>query len=162
MNKIRCVGRWVLAVSCMLAGGLTLEAETFPPAPGIATPPILSEAKLWLDAWDYDTFQFDENGFVTNWVDKSARKADASAYAASSASGASVLGVLGVTNGVPAYLMGAPGSGIDLQFSRISNIRSIFWVMDIVPGDATNARFLGDANSTTKDDFERTSGSIFH
>lgn len=104
-----------------------LMADALPSAPGRATPPILSEAKVWLDAWDYDTIQTDENGFVTNWLSKGDAAYNAKPYATA------VPGKMGVTNGVPAFLMGDVGSGIDLSFKLLSNIRTVFWVMDTLP-----------------------------
>lgn len=39
-------------------------------------------------------------------------------------------GTVGETNGVPAFLMGAVGSGIDLKFTRTENAATVFQVMD--------------------------------
>ena len=51
-------------------------------------------------------------------------------------------GGYGFTNGVPAFLMGGGDSRIDLAFTRMKNVRSMFWAMDI---DKTSvAPFLGD------------------
>ena len=52
-------------------------------------------------------------------------------------------GSYGMTNGVPAFLMGVGGSNIDLSFERLTNIRAIFWAMDIQR--TQQAFFLGDA-----------------
>ncbi len=52
-------------------------------------------------------------------------------------------GSYGFTNGVPAFLMGAAGSNIDMAFTRLRSIRSVFWAMDIVR-DHPSAWFLGD------------------
>ena len=51
-------------------------------------------------------------------------------------------GSYGMTNGVPAFLMGAGGSHIDLAFERLTNIRAVFWAMDIQRTQL--AFFLGD------------------
>lgn len=111
-------------------------------APDLTVPPILSEARLWLDAWDYDTFTLNEQGGVLSWADKSGNGNNAGTYEGAA------LGTVGLTNGVPAFLMGDTGSGIDLMFNRMTDIRSVFWVMDIKGGkDDVYAVFLAD---TTK------------
>ena len=48
----------------------------------------------------------------------------------------------GFTNGAPAFLMGGGDSRIDLAFTRMKNVRSMFWVMDI--DKMSVAPFLGD------------------
>ena len=137
-----------------------------PIAPALNPPPILSEAKVWLDAWDYDTIQTNESGYVTNWISKSNIYYSAKPYANA------VLGKIGLTNDVPAYLMGDVGSGIDLSFNRISNIRTIFWVMDTLPyiNDAAHkakverVNFLGCSVYGSLDDFARAGApeGMFH
>jgi hypothetical protein len=64
-------------------------------------------------------------------------------------------GSYGFTNGVPAFLMGPHGSYIDLYFSRISNVRTVFWVMDIVRDK--DSFFLGDGKNNVI-----TSASAYH
>ena len=54
-------------------------------------------------------------------------------------------GSYGITNGVPAFLMGRSGSRIDMSFERLTNVRSVFWVMDIERD--TEAFFLGDGKN---------------
>jgi hypothetical protein len=51
-------------------------------------------------------------------------------------------GSYGYTNGVPAFLMGASGSNIDMAFDR-TYLRTVFWVMDI-ERESSSAWFLGD------------------
>lgn len=72
-------------------------------------------------------------------------------------------GAYGFTNGVPAFLMGAAGSNIDMAFTRLTNIRTVFWAMDIVR-DHPSAWFLGDwydkvGNTGTTFNFSRGRGS---
>ena len=143
-----------------LVGCLTVAFAAWadlPSAPDLAVPPILSEARLWLDAWDYDTFTTNEQGGVLSWADKSGNGNDADTYEGA------VLGTVGLTNGVPAFLMGDTGSGIDLMFNRMTNIRSVFWVMDIKGGtEGVSAVFL--ANSAKRDnnhDFRRIDDAVF-
>jgi len=58
----------------------------------------------------------------------------------------STYGSCGYTNGVTAFLMGQAGSGIDMTFDRVTNIRAVFWAMDIQYG-VENAFFLGDTGT---------------
>lgn len=55
-------------------------------------------------------------------------------------------GSYGMTNGVPAFLMGVGGSDIDLAFERLTNVRTVFWAMDIQR--VQKAFFLGDPRMT--------------
>ena len=109
-------------------------------------PYIAAKALIWLDASDAANFEFKDNtfGFVTTWKDKSAYKRDATAYTI--ASHDPNWGTLTVTNGVPAYCMGACDSGIDLAFSvRMTTIRTVFWAMSICQD--SRAFFLGDSST---------------
>ena len=108
-------------------------------------PYIAANALIWLDASDAANFEFKDNtfGFVTTWKDKSAYKRDATAYTVPVHE--PDWGTLMVTNGVPAYCMGACNSGIDLKYTRMTTIRSVFWAMSI--RQEQPAFFLGD-NST--------------
>ena len=109
-------------------------------------PYIKATALIWLDASDAANFEFKDNtfGFVTTWKDKSSYKRDATAYTI--ASHEPNWGTLSVTNGVPAYCMGACDSGIDLAFSvRMTTIRTVFWTMSICQD--SRAFFLGDSSS---------------
>ncbi|MBP5322060.1 MAG: hypothetical protein J6334_13870, partial [Kiritimatiellae bacterium] len=54
-------------------------------------------------------------------------------------------GAYGYTNGVPAFLMGPHSSYIDMYFTRLTNVRTVFWVMDIVPDK--DAFFLADGKN---------------
>ena len=109
-------------------------------------PYIAANALIWLDASDAANFEFKDNtfGFVTTWKDKSSYKRDATAYTI--ASHDANWGTLSVTNGVPAYCMGACDSGIDLAFSvRMTTIRTVFWAMSICQD--SRAFFLGDSST---------------
>ena len=155
--------------SLSLVAGLAVSVQAlkadFPPAPDLAAPPILSEAKVWLDAWDYSTVQTDDDGFVTNWLSKGDAAYNAKTYANA------VLGKMGVTNGVPAFLMGDTGSGIDLAFKYMTDIRTVFWVMDTIPYEKSKAsdpeytskldrtRFLGCSMYEETASFARGSGN---
>ncbi len=109
-------------------------------------PYIAAKALIWLDASDAANFEFKDNtfGYVTKWKDRSSYKRDASAYTI--ASHEPNWGMLSVTNGVPAYCMGACNSGIDLSFSvRMTTIRTAFWAMSICQD--VKAFWLGDSSS---------------
>ena len=109
-------------------------------------PYIAAKALIWLDASDAANFEFKDNtfGLVTKWKDRSAYKRDATAYTI--ASHEPNWGTLSVTNGVPAYCMGACDSGIDLAFSvRMTTIRTVFWAMSICQD--SRAFFLGDSST---------------
>ena len=109
-------------------------------------PFIAAKALIWLDASDAANFEFKDNtfGFVTTWKDKSSYKRDATAYTI--ASHDPNWGTLTITNGVPAYCMGACDSGIDLAFSvRMTTIRTVFWAMSICQD--VKAFWLGDSSS---------------
>ena len=109
-------------------------------------PFIKTTALIWLDASDAANFEFKDNtfGLVTTWRDRSAYERDATAYTI--ASHDPNWGTLTVTNGVPAYCMGACDSGIDLAFGvRMTTIRTVFWAMSICQD--SRAFFLGDSST---------------
>jgi hypothetical protein len=122
--------------------------------PALCAPPVFSEARLWLDASGESTFTTDAQGGVLSWADKSGNGNDAVTY------DGATLGVVGLTNGVPAFLMGDTGTGIDLKFPRMADIRSVFWVMDV--SRKTEAVFLADSTKNYKShDFLRTDDAVF-
>ena len=113
---------------------------------GWIEPYIEANALIWLDASDAANFEFKDNtfGLVTTWRDRSSYKRDATAYTI--ASHDPNWGTLAVTNGVPAYCMGACDSGVDLSFAvRMTTIRTVFWAMSICQD--SRAFFLGDSSS---------------
>ncbi len=89
-------------------------------------PYIKTTALIWLDASDAANFVFKDKtfGYVTGWKDLSSNGRDATSYMEN-------YGMLGVTNGVPAYMMGNYGSKIDMNYTSMTTIRSVFWVMAI-------------------------------
>lgn len=95
---------------------------------------VKAKAFAWLDASDKDSFTLDASGKVEKWADKSGNGNDAVAYVQAGATeGDAVIcnrGTVGEVNGVPAFLMGEAGSGIDLKFPVDTNIRTVFQVMD--------------------------------
>ncbi len=109
-------------------------------------PFIRAKGLIWLDASDAANFVFKDNtfGLVQTWKDRTTYHRDASFYTSPAPDKYSRnYGEYGISAGVPAFLMGATGSSIDLKYTRMTNIRTIFWVM-AVEQDA-NAWFLGDS-----------------
>lgn len=133
---------WLTAGAALAASAATAAVRTenlLEPAD------VLRSAYLWLDASRADTFTTNETGGVTAWrgLGDSGRNAQpATAYLVGGTT-VTRYGTVGVTNGVPAYLMGDAGSGIDMTFPRSTELRSVFWAMDVSPSDA--AFFLGDS-----------------
>lgn len=107
-------------------------------------PYIKAFALIWLDASDDGNFEFKDNTReVTTWKDLSAYGRDAIAYVIPQHSAA--WGTLGVADRVPAYMMGTCNSGIDLSYTRMTNIRTGFWAMSIV-NEGSSAFWLGDTS----------------
>ena len=96
---------------------------------------LLGESAMWLDAASPANFEFNELG-VTKWINKGAGKAtygDAVAYrirtqASGDCAGVVRYGGVQIVNGVPAFQMGNTGSDVDLKYTRISTIRTVFLV----------------------------------
>lgn len=153
MNKLRLVGGLCAAVAACGMGATASAAQL---DTTVAVPSVISEkAYLWLDAADAASFTIDAEGKVEKWADKSGNGNDAVAYVENDVK---ARGTLGEANGVPAFLMGAVGSGIDLKFTRTEKAATVFQVMDIVT-DSPYANFLGDE---TQNFFRRgPQGQIF-
>ena len=119
-------------------------------------PYIKATALIWLDASDAANFEFKDNtfGLVATWKDKSAYKRNATAYTIPN--NAANWGTFGIADGVPAYMMGNCGSGVDLQYERMTTIRSVFWVMSI--RQDLKAFWLGDTSTYR---FHRGNGGAY-
>lgn len=125
---------------------------------------------LWLDASDSSTYDVNANRKVTVWRSKADPSVVAFPTADSRADNLNNngfktnfgnyidktdigdAGTIGITNNVSAFLMGSIASGVDMSFNRLTTIRTVFWVMDIMQNG--NAFFLGDNNDY---DFHRNS-----
>ena len=109
-------------------------------------PYLKKYALIWLDASDAANFVFKTGTLdqVEKWKDSSDSGRDA-CYYTSPAPDKYVrnYGTYGISSGVPAFLMGTTGSCIDLKYARMTNMRSIFWVMAIE--QKAGAWFLGDS-----------------
>ena len=102
-------------------------------------PYLKAKALIWLDASDAVNFVFKDKtfGYVTLWRDLSSYGRTATSYMAN-------YGSLGVADGVPAYLMGAVGAQIDMNFTRITGIRTVFQAMAIRSTSGGFNQWLGD------------------
>ena len=96
---------------------------------------LLGESAMWLDAASPANFEFNELG-VTKWINKGAGRStygDAVAYRIRTQTSGDCAGVVRyggvqIVNGVPAFQMGNTGSDVDLRYTRISTIRTVFLV----------------------------------
>ncbi len=98
-------------------------------------PAVLREALLWLDARDEATLSKDAAGRVAAWRSKDARGVLAEWAGAKPVWSASAWGV-------PAVDFGAHGSGRDLRYPRVTNLRTVFEVVWL-SGERSNV-LLGD------------------
>ena len=118
---------------------------------------VVSRAAVHVDASSPDNFNYTD-GAITGWKN-AGTGADLVKPARLYKAGIPCNpGTYGFTNGVPAFLMGGCGSNIDMYFTRLTNIYSVFWTMDI-ERDAP-VFFLGDGlneinTSATTYDFHR-------
>ena len=105
---------------------------------------VVAEAAIHVDASSADNFTYTD-GRITGWKN-SGTAADLyrpETQYSGDTTYEPAYGSRGYTNGVPAFLMGTHGSTVDLMFTRLTNVRSVFWVMDIVRDK--DGFFLGDA-----------------
>ena len=105
-------------------------------------PYLKTRALIWLDASDAANFIFKDNtfGYVTGWKDLSSYGRNAKSYMTN-------YGSLGVANGVPAYLMGAVGAQIDMNYTRMTGIRTVFEAMAIRSANNGFNQWLGDSSA---------------
>ena len=117
---------------------------------------LVADAPVHVDASSADNFNY-TGGTITGWKNSGtgADLAKPTTLYNNDTAKTCNPGSYGFTNGVPAFLMGPHGSYIDLYFSRISNVRTVFWVMDIVRDK--DSFFLGDGKNNVI-----TSASAYH
>ena len=96
---------------------------------------VASDAIFWLDASDSSTITLD-GANVTGWQSKVGNRT------ASKNGTAPVYD--STTYGIPTIDFGTTGSGKDMSYSNMTNIRMVFWVIKIEKN--VNAFFLGGAN----------------
>ena len=117
---------------------------------------VIAGAAVHVDASSASNFNYTD-GKITGWKN-AGMDADlyrpATQYVGATAADAEAYepayGEYGFTNGIPAFLMGGRDSRIDLMFERLTNIRTVFWVMDI--NRNTDSFFLADAKVPSSSD----------
>ncbi len=147
--------RLLVAALCVIVGlealaEMTLVKPTTPPS-------ILNSdaITMWLDASDMSNFTR-EGEYVTRW--RNIANEDNPAVPKVAASGSDIVyGTVGITNNVCAFKMGAGGSRIELGYNRLTDIRTVFWVMDIVDR-MEGGFFLGDTSAIN---FHRGTGGQY-
>ena len=102
---------------------------------------VVSRAAVHVDASSPDNFNYTD-GAITGWKNAGTGADLVKPTRLYKAGIPCNPGTYGFTNGVPAFLMGGCGSNIDMYFTRLTNIYSVFWTMDI-ERDAP-VFFLGD------------------
>lgn len=105
--------------------------------------------RMWLDASDSSTITSDSEG-VKKWADKFSNTQDATPSTAyimvdGEKTGVTRYASVATVNGNTSIQMGTVPSGIDLAFTQMTDIRTVFWVMDIQQNG--NAFFLADSGS---------------
>ena len=134
------------SVAASLAdGSVTIAGVPAYAADAWVVPYLRKSALMWLDASDAANFTFKDGSFgqVAAWRDSAVGGRDAVAYVIPQ--NAPAWGTYGVAAGVPAFLMGDCGSGVDLQYTRMTTIRTVFWVMSI--RQDLKAFWLGDTST---------------
>lgn len=117
---------------------------------------LLNESAMWLDAASSSSFEFSQDGDVTEWKNRSSSGSpvygNARAYQAGSAQ---KYGKCQNVCGVPAYDMGAIASGIDLNYTEISGIRTVFIVGSFVASPSGTDYHVPLLGHSTRYDFHR-------
>ena len=107
---------------------------------------LIAAAPVHVDASSPDNFNYTD-GTITGWKNTGtgADLAKPTTLYNQNVAKTCNPGSYGYTNGVPAFLMGPHGSYIDLYFTRMTNVRSVFWAMDIERDK--DAFFIGDGKN---------------
>ena len=122
-----------------LAGGGTITSSQPLALNGSASAPsfLADEATFWLDAADDSTLTLD-GAKVTAWSSKTGN------LVAKPASDENAPSYDSSTYGMPTVDFGATGSGKDLKYSNMDNIKTVFWVVKIE--ENPNAFLLGGSS----------------
>lgn len=130
------------------AGSLKMVSESFNMADSALTN-LLGQSVLWVDAADDTSFTYNTttNGDLTvttnsveTWKDKLSRNTATSGVITAARTQKPTR--TGTKNGLPTVDFGLQGNGASMEFSRVSTIRTVFWVVDINP--ASVMFLLGD------------------
>jgi len=117
---------------------------------------LLNESAMWLDAASSSSFEFSQDGDVTEWKNRSTSGSpvygNARAYLAGSTQ---KYGKCQNVCGVLAYDMGAIASGIDLNYTEISGIRTVFIVGSFVASPSGKDYHVPLLGHSTRYDFHR-------
>ena len=145
--------------------GLAALAFAFGAMAEVDVTAILNESAMWLDASKPESFVLNEAGGVTKWINQSAAGriayGDAEAYMVNTnafpSGGITRYGNMSRRHGVPVYEMHAGGSEIDLKYTEIPAIRTVFFVGEFLTSNILTP-FLGH---TTASHFHRNSNGAF-
>lgn len=136
------VRKFVLVASAAFSFVLLADSNT-----DVTVPSFIDEnAIFWLDASKSDTLGTNENGFVTSWTSRDKNKVVADVLYRNM----SYPKYDNKTWTMPTVDFGDVGSGMDLGFTKLENIRTVFAVIRLAK--TSNAFLLGAANS----------GEIYH
>ena len=124
--------KWMCATA-VLGVACSVQAVVEPPS-------VTSSAIFWLDASAFSTITTNASGQVTRWNSRVGSNA-----AASLASGMSYPTFELASYGVPTVDLGAVDSKKDLAFTKMTNIRTVFWAIRIAQDE--KAFWLGDSSS---------------
>jgi len=103
-------------------------------------PSVLSEARLWLDAAQRSSLTLDANNNVQSWTSR-----DANHTVATVSGTAPTYSTTWWTNGQPCIDFGSVGSGKDMQFNRMTDLRTVFIVTKMAKDN--RIFLLGDTTS---------------
>lgn len=128
---------------------------------------LLGQSVLWVDAADDTSFTYNTTtnidltvttNSVETWSDKLSRNT-ATAGATNANRQTKPVRTLNAKNGLPAVNLGPAGTGgASMSFTRISTIRTVFWVTDI---DATGQQFLLGDDGTSIYHFHRADSTAY-
>lgn len=150
-NSIRRIAGSYLLFA-LFAIGLTIPAT----AAKLTAPSVVSsDAILWFDAADFTTITTNTSGQITRWNSR------VGSYAASSVPSGMSYPIYDMTTyGMPIVDFGAVGSNRDFTFNKLTNIRTVFWVIKIAKD--VNAFWLGDnSGKNATYNFHRGDGGMY-
>lgn len=133
------------------AGALKMVSESFNMADSALTN-LLGQSVFWVDAADDTSFTYNTTtnidltvttNSVETWKDKLSRNAATSGVITASRTQKPTR--TGSKNGLPTIDFGLQGNGASMEFSRVSTIRTVFWVVDI--NQTNNLFLLGDTSA---------------
>ncbi len=103
----------------------------------VTPPEVLNDAIFWLDASDASTLAVGSDGKVSTWTSKSSDGRIATASGVNPTYDTT-------TYGIPTVDFGDIASNKDMTYTRLTNIKTVFWVIKIEK--AQRAFLLGDKN----------------